>query len=898
MRARWAAWMAGWALAASAPALAQPDAPVDTEPAIQQLEDYLTQLALTDVLAAHLRQRLAETTGQARTRTAERLASIYATQLGEARTAGQRLPLEQAARELLKVVPESESFDLRLNLAKATYLQAEEIAERDRLRLATPEDRAEGLRMLRGSLAVFEDVARRVSARVEQLEHQERDLPDEAVVQVREALGDAVRVRSLSHYYAGWCAYYTALLGNEPARLDEGVKHFGWLLGAASGKAPTLDKLPLTLLKYDHIARSVIGVAMCLSLKGQDVDAIRWLDQVDKAQDLGKPVRAQVFARRVAIYAGGGRWSNILDATERHRLPDRSKPVSPLETPEARLLAVSALEAMRQGAMTKAQRDLAEAVAQVGMGDLITRGEVSHVLDLVGRYGTAPIGDSGFIVQYVRGLQAYERARDAQKAAGGAVDKPSKDPGILNAYRDAGKLLGLALSSADAGKFAPELPRASMRRGLALYYGGDLEEAAQEFERSFAGSKDRDARRDALWYGIVALDLAVEGGRASLGKERDRLALIFLHNFPESDEAAKLLLRQTGSELLTDEETAKVLLAVPLESPMREASRRQGARLLYRVYRRAGPADRAFAATRFAEAGQEVLKADAARSQQGRDEISAKAAQSALLTARQLADALLSQEIPDVARAQGVLDLIDAVASMHALDLGSMRGELDFRRLQVAAARGDEVELDTCLLRLRQHGGEFALAGERLMYRRALAAFKASPGDTTAARGVVRHGVTILDNAKGASDPSLLSVRLAVANAAAVLWRHGHDESMLQRAVELDKGSLAGGARTLDVLRRLAELAEPAGDAGTSLDCWRELAAALPQGEGEWFEARYHTLRLLWMSEQPAAVEAMRQLKVLYPKLGPEPWGEKLRALDLKMGRPEPQPKGSAGGGP
>ena len=117
MRARWAAWMAGWALAASAPALAQPDAPVDTEPAIQQLEDYLTQLALTDVLAAHLRQRLAETTGQARTRTAERLASIYATQLGEARTAGQRLPLEQAARELLKVVPESESFDLRLNLA-------------------------------------------------------------------------------------------------------------------------------------------------------------------------------------------------------------------------------------------------------------------------------------------------------------------------------------------------------------------------------------------------------------------------------------------------------------------------------------------------------------------------------------------------------------------------------------------------------------------------------------------------------------------------------------------------------------------------------------------------------------------------------------------------------------
>ncbi len=898
MRARRTWWIAGWALVASAPARAQTDAPVDTEPAVQLLEEYLAEHALTDILAAHLRQRLAETTGQVRTRTAERLASIYAIQLGEAKTPGERQPLEVAARELLKVVPESESSDLRINLAKASYLQAEEIAERDRLRLASPEDRAEALRILRGSLPSFEDVARRSGARVDQLEHQEKDLPDEAVVQVREQLADAVRVRSLAHYYAGWCAYYAAMLGNEPARADEAIKHFGWLLQAVPGKAPTLDKFPSTLLKYDHIARSAIGVAMCLSLKGQDVDAIRWLDQVDKAGDLGAPVRAQVFPRRVAIYAAGGRWNNILDAAERRRQPDRAKPPEPMEISEARLLAVSALEGLRQTPLTRGQRESIEAVAQVGMADLIARGEVSHVLDLVGRYGTAPIGDSGFIVQYVRGLQAYERAREAQKNAGGPVDKPSSDPGILNAYREASKMLTLALASPDAGKFAGEVPRASMRRGLSLYYAGELEESAKEFEASFSGAKNRDARRDALWYAIVALDLAVDQGRPSLAKDRDRLALIFLHNFPESDEAAKLLLRQTKSELMSDEETAKVLLAVPPESPMREASRRQAARLLYRVYRRAGGADRSFAAMRFADVGEEVMRSDAAKAQLGRDEASLKAAQSVLLAARQLADALLSQDNPDVARAQATLDLIDAVASLHTLDIGSMRAELDFRRLQIAAAKGDEVELDACLLRLRQNGGEFALAAERLMYRRALAAFKQSPEDGTLARRIVRHGSTILDNSKDPGAQGMLSIRLAVANAAAVLWRGTHDEEMLRRAVDLDKGSLASGARTLDVLKRLAELGEPAGDAGTSLDCWRELAAVLPQGEPEWFEAKYHVLRLLWKSDQPSAVVAMRQLKVLYPKMGPDPWGEKLRDLDLKMGRPEPLPKAAAGGGP
>lgn len=876
------------------------------EPGVQQYEDYLERMGLKEVLAAHLRERVRVGSGETRFRVAERLGVLYVEMLGDAQTPQERVGIEDRARELLKLVPESETFELRINLAKVSYLAGEEIAERDRLRLVTPGERSEAVRLLRGVATTFEDVARKVQSQIDSLERQERGATDDVAPRIREELATASRVRSLARYYMGWSSYYLALLGanSEGAgTFDTGkaLENFGWILQAAPGRAPSVGQLPKSLLRYEHVGRAAIGAALTVGLKGNDVEAIRWLDEIESVEDLNPAVRAQLFTRRLIVYAGADRWADAEALIRRARQPNLAQAATPLSPAEARLTAVLALEATRNAKSGTATLDAAERVAQTGMADLVARGEVSQIVDLVERYGTAPIGDTGFVVQYVQGLQVYEKARERQKASGEAPDGPATTPDLVNSYRQAAELLRVALGSADVGKFEAEAGRALMRRGFALYYAGDLEEASASFQKSHEAGVTVEQKRDALWYAIVALDRAVDGGKVSLGKERDRLAVLYLQQYPDTEDAAKLLLRQAQAELLGDEATLKILTAVTPEQPLYEAARRQAARVLYRVYRKASAADKVYAAGRFADVAEEMLRAETRKAAADRGEEGTRAAQNVLLLVRQLSDALLAGPSPDVKRVEAALQLLEGVAAMHRLDLSPLDAELAFRRLQVAIGKDDPGEIERCVLRLRQNTGEFALAGERLLYRRALSRWGASPEDVESAKQVVRHGRTVLENAPGSAEASLVSIRVKVAEAAAKVWVGEKDEAMRRLALEYDAESVRSGGKTEAVLRRLAVMSEEAGDTATALSSWQQLFNALPVGEPDWYEARYESLRLLWKTDQAAATAVMAQFKALQPRFGPEPWRTKLIDLEREMRAGAAVPTGPApamGGGP
>jgi len=905
------AFLVAWIVLASAAlvpvALAQDEPDLSDEPNLVAYEEYVEQLGLRDVLAAHLRARVRDATGETRFKVAERLGSLYVTMLSEVKTGSERTAIEEQARELLKLVPESETFELRINLAKVSYLKGEELAEKDRLRLASVEERAEAIRIFRSVSPTFEEIARQVQTRIDSLERQERQAADDVLEKLRAELATANRVRSLARYYLGWAWYYQAALGagarsdadkGKPESLEssKALENFGWILQAAPGKSPSVAQLPKSLLRYEHVARAAIGTALTLALRGNDVEAIRWLDEIESQDDLHQAVRAQAFTRRLIIYASAARWADAEGLLRRTRQPDLTKDAQHMSPPDARLAAVLGLEATRAGGMSLTVRESAERVAQIGMGDLVARGEVSQILDLVSRYGTAPIGDSGFVVRYVQGLQIYEKAREAQRALGGA-EGPTTDTAIINQYRESAELLRLAIASADAGKFAGEMARARLRRGFALYYGGDMEEAAAEFQRSHEAGTTPEARRDALWYAIVSLDHAVEGGKPSAAKDRDRLAILYLQQFPETEDAAKLLLRQAQADLLGDEEAIKILMAIAPEQPLYDAARRQATRILYRLYRRSPGADKGFAAIRFADVAEAVLRQEAQRAGAGTDEASKRAAQNVLLLVRQLSDAMLSGPAPDVKRAEAALQLLDAVAAMHRLDVGSIEAELLYRRLQLAIAKEDSADIERCVLRLRQNKGEFALAGERLMYRRALAKWSASTDDAALAAEVVRHGRTILDNSPAGNEGSVAAIRVSVAAAAAAIWKVSQDEAMRDLAIRFDKQSVEAGGRTEVVLRRLASMSEAVQDFPTALSCWQYLFAALPEGEPDWYEARYESLRLLWRTDQASAAVAMKQFRALYPKMGPEPWRERLADLEQEMRSVFPAAPAPKGGG-
>lgn len=871
-------------------------------PADETLEAYLAERNLTSVLAAHFRRQLAEGAPEERVAAAEALGKLYVKMLGEAKDPVRRQELEDQSRELLKIVPEAESFELRINLAKATYLQVEDMVERERLRLSNPTERTEATRILRSVLPVFEELASKLSRKVDQLEKREPYARETDLEQLRAELTDARRLRSLARYYAGWAQYYTALSDKNGAAARRALEDFGVILNAVPGKPASIERLPNELLRYEHVARAAVGCALCASFLDNDVEASRWLDAVEGAESLPPEVADQLFSRRLIVSAAAQHWADVELRVKRRRAPEPGEPEKRLTIIEARLLAVLSLEAARDAATRPGLRTVAERMGQIALADLVEQGEIGHVLDLVRLFGTAPIGDSGFIVAYVRGLQAYDKAREAHKAAG-SPDEPTSDSGAANLYHEAADLLAAAIKSDDASKFSKETAKAGIRQGLSLFYASDFVAAAESFQAAADASKDTASRRDALWYAIVTLDRAVEQGRSSQVSVRDRLATLYLQEFPGTENAAKLLLRQTRADRLSDAKAVEILLNVPKDSPMYESARRQAARMLYSAYKRASVSERDFAALRFAEVAEQVLKMEQARALASRDSEGREAAEAVVLRVRQLADALLSASAPDIPRVEAAFAVLRAIENQHTLDLKPLEAEFAFRRLQIAVSRGDEAAARREMDGLRDAGGAYARAADRLMYRRALTRWRASPLETAVARDVVAYGLRVLAELEQAGtkpgEASIIALRDSIADAAAAVFRAGSELHMRDLAIKLDRAQLEAGQRTGASLRRLGELLEHANDLVAAVSAWQELLIGTPEGTDAWYEARYHSIRLLITVSPSEASAAMSQFRALHPDLGPESWRDKFLELDLKLkdlGQPPTKP--APGGGP
>jgi tetratricopeptide (TPR) repeat protein len=560
------------ALLAASAARAQQVAAPQEEVSGPSIDQYLTDRGLNELLAVYLLQRLKVAEGDVRVKLADRLGSIYVQMLDKATTPEARREWEARSQDLLRAVPEAESFELRLNLGKAQYLRAEDIAERWRLRLATPEEKQESETTLRAVNVVFKDIGTKVNRRVEQLERREATGRDEDEPAVRAELSEARRLRSLAMYYAGWSEYYIVMLAGRGS-VDEAMAHFGWLLNASGGRQANVERVPASLLRYEHIARAALGCALCESIRGRDGAAMLWLDAVEHADGIPPAIAKQLFSRRIVVYARAKRWGDLEHMVKNRREPGKDKPTAPLDAGEARLLAVVALEALDDGNLPPGGRDIVQNLADTAMTDLITLGEVRQVQDLVGKFGSAHLGGEGFIVQYIRGLQTYDRARAAHAATGKNVDDPTAEESVGNLYREAAASLQIAVNAKDAARYADERSNAGLVLGLSLFYAGDLKQAADRFEEAFrAGtgggpSAGPIAKRteDALWLAIVSLDKAVEGGTGVLKERLTRLSALFLQTFPKSERAARLLLRQAGADLVSEDRAVSVLLGVPKE---------------------------------------------------------------------------------------------------------------------------------------------------------------------------------------------------------------------------------------------------------------------------------------------------------------------------------------------
>jgi hypothetical protein len=884
----------------------QGEAPVDVRTAADSVEAYMERLGLKRLQAEDLARRVQNTSpGQDRVTLAERLGKLYVQLLSEARTPEERRQWEGRSRDLLRLVPEADSSELRLSLTKALHLQASEVAERHRMRLATPEESAEAERVLRSIKPQLDEIAQKVNRRVEQLEA----LEDRGEVSDRlsDELAEGRRVRSQAFYYLGWTDYYISMLtGSDDAAFDA-LKSFGWLLNSKGGRVPSLDRIPKNLFRYEHVARSAAGVALATAQRGNHAAALAWLDAIEEADDVAESVRGNLVTWRIAVLASSKRWADLERFVRLTRNSDRTgggANVQPLGVAPARLLAVVTLEADQS-----LTGDVVGPLSAIAMGDLVSAGEIGHVIDLVQRYGTKPLGEKGFIVNYVRGIQQYELAREAHKAAAAGVavkagetpasELPTTDARAVEAYRLAGTLLKGAVEETDAGSFAGERARASQLWGFTLFYTGELEAAADRFSETARMAGSGASSEEAMWLAVLSLDYAVEKGATALTKRRDEAAALFLQTHPDSAHAPKLLLRRAIAGALEPEEAVRILLGVEKDSALYGASRQHATRLLYQIFRTARGSDRDFAAVRFVGVAEETLAMDRRVAMNPDDPGAKDAAERVVARVRQILDALLGAPSVDPARAESAIEVLESVATAHKLDMSGYANELLFRRFQIAVAKGDTSGAAALVSELQGKGDQFAVAADQILYKRALQRREKGEQGAEVLRDIVTYGDRVIgrmiQDPSAMKDNVVLSLHQAVAEAATELWKKEQDGTARAIAVTTDTRLLEAQPRNQAALRRLAMNAEGIGDSTKALDCWRTLLSGLEQGSEAWFEARYESLRLLAASEPGRAKQVMAQHLVLFPDYGPEPWGSKLKKLDADLAKvPSPAPSGGA----
>ncbi|GMV26280.1 MAG: hypothetical protein AMXMBFR58_23110 [Phycisphaerae bacterium] len=859
------------------------------------VEVYMQDRELVEPLAAMLRQRLAEATGNQRREIADRLGRIYVVMLDAGPTPQRRQEIEELCRNLLTAVPDAETFELRVNLARASYLPAAETAEKVQLRLATTEERLEAERVLRNVAPTLREVATSVNQRVDSLERKSRADPEDD--RLREALVEARRVRSLAHYYAGWSEYYLSLLTGDAAMAMRASEDFGVLLGTTTRRPAAVDKAPKSLFRYEHVARAAIGAALSASLRGNDIEAMRWIDAVEVAEAVPKAVNDQLFSTKLTILAAARRWADIDLLTRRRRIDPPEAGGGPLSARDARLLAVLAMEAGQDSKTPERSSQVIADLARLAVSELVSMGELGQVVDLVNRYGSAPIGGNGFAVQYVQGVQAYDNARRQHRESSQDAESPTELSSLANRYREASKLLGLAATAPDAAAFSVERERAQINQGLALYYAGDLEQAAEVFRRLAATTADDARRLDAAWYAIVALDRAIDRGRPSLAPERDRLAMNFIRQYPDHERSVRLLLRRGTRSTVNDEEAAAVLLAVMPDSPVFDLARLEAAGLLYKLWLSTPPEDRQAAGLRLLTVAEDSMAAQLRRLSSSDSKTREKAAVGISRLARQIAHVALTMPEPDPTRALASLDRLDQAAAVHDLDLKPVNDELLYRRLQAALLLADRSRAEELIARLRAAGGVYAAGAERLVYRQLADEWKADPANLDAAAALVTSGTILADSLF--KDPATVPLSYAVAGetaeAALAIWQGRSEAAMRDLALRLDRRTWDAGVRSIPLCRRLARTSESAGQTALAVECWAQLSAAIEEGSVEWFEARHEAIRLLRATNQAAAMQAMKQLVTLYPELGPEPWRTRLRSMAGELGVDSSSPQ--AGGG-
>ena len=833
---------------------------------------YLQRHGLRQLLAVHLEQQLDDLAGPERQELILRLVGIYAQLLESTDDPAARVHLEQRSRRLLSAAAPDTGQELRLALLRGAYRAAEQIAEDHRLRQSSNEEIAQAKETLSEIIPQLYQLRGRIEERVQLADRRLARASGSAADMLAEQAQRLQRLLAQCTFLNAWALYYQSWLHDRPdnARVAEDL--FAQLVEAESPR-PQPQEISVDLRSSEAVARSILGMALCKSLTASSATAIKWIELLEHDRAYA-PLRERVGAWKIAVYLEHGEYRSA-----RAILADESQAARPPPLAWLRLAAVHALEAKPQS------RPAAE-LARFAVTALAARGELQQVLDLAERYGVGAMGDSGFAIRYVKGVQHYDHARAAH-----GHDRPAPaDEQLVSLYQQAIHEFEAALAEADADRYPEAAASCRWLIGWCHYFGSHFLAARDSFQLAAVRLGPDDAP-EALWMAVVSLDKVVQAdGNETLSRELSDLIDRVLALYPSGRHAPKLILKRAGLAREPTHAVVEDLLTIPPHSEVYDAAQRRAAQVLYQLFRNASAEQRLAYGNEYLAVAVPLVGSAAQRL----DPIDDTTVGQYVARCRRVLEIALTDGIERSIEAGNVLAALDELQSEGRVDLSPYEDELDYRRVQERLLGEDSASADTIAQELwaRDQASVWSRLAERSLFHYGLQRFRARQRDLYVDRAdldlVVRHGRRILgefaENPEALQRRDVVAYHAAVADALMLIWERSGDPDHARAALELYETLLKARPTEAGFLRAAALLSAKQGKLDRALECWRTLVAGSAVGTQRWFEAKFHLISLLADTDPARARAVMDQHKQLTPTYGPEPWGSRLRALDLRIG--------------
>ncbi len=854
---------------------------LDAEP----VEDYLESHGLQSLMVTYLEEELHRALGVERIPIAEQLATMYGRLFDDAATSTERDEWTQKSLDLVKAVPEVDTPELRLSLAKAKYLRAESIAERYRLHAADHAEMLTARRMMTEASATFENEFRSYQGLLRRIEGSSiRPGDQQQAKETADQLKELDRLASQSAYYAAWSNYYAGWLKDSNDDLNEALHMFGWVL-EGSPIQPAVEAMPRTLLNHEHVARAALGTALALSALDRSTSALKWLDALEEPQT-HPGVKAQLTAYRLWIYFEEAEhqlssrhpvdWQRIESFIEHTHANDEMTPVV------ARLLAVLSLQIASQNPRAETARSL----AGDAIGYLSVLNQLAVVLEIAEEFDLEVLGKNSFSISYVLALQAYDRARSTHGS-----DTPTQDRALVNAYKEAINQLVKASSRRDANKHKSAASNARFLAAWAHYFSSDFAQAAKVF-LAVAPLLERPQQETAGWMRIVCLDRLTKIETSDTSREHLQAALqSFLEEFPSSQRSGRVryqlvLLDKDGEPTLEKIET---LLQIPVSSDAYSFAQRAAEQMLYSLVRRGKGMERVNLSHRYLAVALPLLN-DVSRKVFLGSTDAATRLEYTTYTRRTL-EILLSRGVARISEARKILDRLRTSSASGLMDLSAFDVELHYRDFQIVLLSGKYADATAMCSAMwdADSEGRFARAAMRELIARDLQDFHAFPNDTGSTEALVRiltFGQRLRETLAEPIDlqqSEPLTLLAAIAEASFALYQRQPEEDnaaeRLDEARRLYATLVEAHPSNFLFLRANAQIAAIDNQPEKALTHWREALKRLNGQDPRWFEAKYALIQTLATVDVQRAIAVIEQHELLNPSYGPSPWGERLRSL-------------------